>query len=116
MILKIYKDGNFSRAVNMNLILAINVQEYFTFMYTPAVSGGAVEFVNKDAVTVGFIKLDHKTEERLVDCESSDKYHRINEIYRDIAEEISNYWDCANGVTLLNIDISDKYEKGYEIS
>jgi hypothetical protein len=54
--------------------------------------------------------------ERLIDLEDENKYHKINEIIREIAEEISNYCDCANGVTLLNIDISDKYEKGYEIT
>ena len=124
MILKIYHNGKIDGAVNMNRITSIAVNEYVlltsTDEYTPPrddpyIGDGAIWLYEKN-VKIGHIGLHSETEKRLIDLENENKYHKINEIIRDIAEEISDYWDCANGVTLLNIDISDKYEKGYEIS
>lgn len=123
MILKIYHNGKFDGAVNMNRITSIAVNEYGLHEITLYdgctfqdihVGDGTVLLYEKNA-EIAHIGLHPETEERLIDPENENKYHKINEIIRDIAEEISNYWDCANGVTLLNIDISDKYEKGYEI-
>lgn len=124
MILKIYHNGKLDGAINMNRITSIVVNEYVplesTDEYTPPrdnpyTGDGIVLFYEKN-IRIGHIALDFETVERLIDLEDENKYHKINEIIREIAEEISNYWDYANGVTLLNIDISDKYEKGYEIT
>ena len=118
MILKIYNDGNFCQAINMNHVVAVNAKKYVTSTYNPEeiLSTGAVEliFANENFMPKA-IKLNHATEQKLIDQSNPDRHWRSNEIIREIAEEISCYWDCANGVTLLNIDISDKYEKGYEI-
>ena len=113
MILKIYHNGKIDGAINMNRITSIVTNEYVPYEDTYT-GDGTVLFYEKN-VEIGHIGLHPETEKRLIDPENENKYHKINEIIRDIAEEISSYWDCANGVTLLNIDISDKYEKGYEI-
>ena len=124
MILKIYHNGKIDGVINMNRITSIVVNEYvlhketqydgYTLRKDTYEGDGIVLFYEKN-VEIGYIGLHPETEERLIDLENENKYHKINEIIRDIAEEISNYWDCATGVTLLNIDISDKYEEGYEI-
>lgn len=124
MILKIYHNGKLDGAINMNRITSVVVNEYIplesTDEYTPPkdnpyTGDGIVLFYEKN-VRIGHIGLRLETEKRLIDLENENKYHKINEIIREITEEISNCWDCESGVTLLNIDISDKYEKGYEIS
>lgn len=116
MILKIYHNGKFNWAINMNRITSIVTTQYvgYTLLKGTYTGDGAVWFYEKN-VEIGHIGLHPETEKRLIDPENENKYHKINEIIRGIAVEISSYWDCANGVTSCNIDISDKYEKGYDI-
>ena len=123
MILRIYHNGKFDGAINMNRITSIVVNEYVLHKKTHYdgytlqdihVGDGTVLFYEKN-VEIGHIGLHPETEKRLIDPENENKYHKINEIIRGIAVEISSYWDCANGATSCNIDISDNYEKGYDI-
>ena len=119
MILKIYNDGNFCQAINMNNIVAVNAKKYVTSMDNPKqiLQIGAVELVFADANFIPkVIKLNHATEQKLIDQSNPDTCWKVNEIIREIAEVISEYWVSTNIVTSLNIDISDKYEKGYEIT
>ena len=112
MILRIYHNGKFDGAINMNRITSIVVNEYVLHKKTH-VGDGTVLLYEKNA-EIAHIGLHPETEKRLIDLENENKYHKINEIIREIAEEIS--WEWGNGeTTACDINIADKYEKGYDI-
>lgn len=107
MILKIFRDGMFSRAINMERITKIVVESY---------NGEDIKFIKLiDGVErVAIITLPEETKDRLKDYTLPNPNQKCDEAYRKLAENIVSYWTSVI-VHYVEVDISDKYSNGYSV-